>query len=192
MKSNARPVSIGNASSDLKHGDAGRLVSSCRPVIAETRSDVTLHFSYGSNMDRAAMARRCPGATALGRAILDDHRFLITADGYASVRRVPGEEVHGVLWRLTPRDLAALNAYENIDGGRYSRAMMPVLSDDRRISALVYLGRSRSEGRPKPGYMEAVIAAARAANLPLAYIQDLQRWSPSFRGVRATETGDIA
>ena len=153
---------------------------------------MTLHFSYGSNMDRAAMARRCPGATALGRAALEDHRFLITTDGYASVRRAPGQEVHGVLWRLTPRDLAALNAYENLDGGLYSRVMMPVRSGERSVSALVYLGRARSEGRPKPGYMEAIVDAARAANLPLAYIQELLRWSPSWRGARTAETGDIA
>jgi len=153
---------------------------------------MTLHFSYGSNMDRAGMARRCPGATCLGRAVLDDHRFLITTDGYASVLRAPGETVHGVLWRLTPRDLSALNAYENLDSGLYSRAMMPVRADERRVSALVYLGRARGEGRPKPGYMEAVVAAARAANLPLVYIQQLQRWSPSWRGARQTETGDVA
>jgi hypothetical protein len=143
-------------------------------------------------MDRAGMARRCPGATCLGRAVLDDHRFLITADGYASVQRAPGEVVHGMLWRLTPRDLAALNVYENLDSGLYSRAMMPVRSDERRVSAMVYLGRSRSEGKPKPGYMEAVVDAARAANLPLAYVQELQRWSPSWRRAHETETGDVA
>jgi hypothetical protein len=56
---------------------------------------------------------------------------------------------------------------------------------------MVYLGRARSAGKPKPGYMEAVIDAARAANLPLVYVQQLQRWSPSFRGARETETGDV-
>jgi cation transport regulator ChaC len=153
---------------------------------------MTLHFAYGSNMNRAAMARRCPGAAALGRAILEDHRFLITTDGYASVQRMPGAEVHGVLWRLTPRDLAALNAYENLGSGLYSRVMLPVRSDQRCVSALVYLGRSRSTGRPKPGYMDAVIDAARAAGLPLAYILQLQRWSPSWHGARQTEAGDVA
>jgi cation transport regulator ChaC len=152
---------------------------------------MTLHFAYGSNMDRAGMVRRCPGAICLGRAILEDHRFIITADGYASVQRAPGEEVHGVLWRLTPRDLSALNAYENLDSGLYSRAMMPVRADERRVSAMVYLGRARSPGKPKPGYMEAVVDAARAANLPLAYVQELLRWSPSFRGARETQTGDV-
>jgi gamma-glutamylcyclotransferase (GGCT)/AIG2-like uncharacterized protein YtfP len=153
---------------------------------------MTLHFAYGSNMDRAAMARRCPGATCIGRAILEDHRFFIMTEGYASVQRTPGHQVHGVLWRLTPRDLAALNAYESLHSGLYTRTMMPVRLDERRVSALVYLGRSRSSGKPKPGYMDAVIDAARAANLPLAHVRDLQRWLPSFRGARETETGEIA
>jgi cation transport regulator ChaC len=152
---------------------------------------MTLHFAYGSNMDRAGMARRCRNATFLGRAILGDHRFLITTDGYASVQRAPGEEVHGVLWRLTPRDLAALNVYEGLDSGLYSRAMMPVRSDERLVSALVYIGHSRSPGKPKPGYMEAVVDAARAVNLPFAYLQQLLRWSPSWHGARQTETGDV-
>ena len=35
----------------------------------------------------------------------------------ARLRRKPGGIVHGVFWRLTPRDLAALNAYENVAVG---------------------------------------------------------------------------
>ena len=29
---------------------------------------MTLYFAYGANMERAAMRKRCPGATALGIA----------------------------------------------------------------------------------------------------------------------------
>jgi hypothetical protein len=44
-----------------------------------------LHFAYGSNMDRRLMRRRCAGARLVGGAVLRDHRFIITTDGYASV-----------------------------------------------------------------------------------------------------------
>ena len=71
-----------------------------------------LHFAYGSNMDAAAMRRRCPGAEPLGTARLHNWRFVVTRDGYASVTPAPGQVVHGVLWRLGARDLAAVNAYE--------------------------------------------------------------------------------
>src|SRR6185437_13618493 len=45
----------------------------------------TLHFAYGANMSRAVMQKYAPGARALGVAELTAHRFVITADGYASV-----------------------------------------------------------------------------------------------------------
>ena len=87
-----------------------------------------LYFAYGSNMSRALMRRHCPHARPLGTAVLDHHRFIVMADGYASIVRHPGHEVHGVLWQLTPRDVDALNAYESIDTGLYCRRVRRGLS----------------------------------------------------------------
>ena len=92
---------------------------------------MTLHFAYGSNMSRALMQRRCPGARALGPARLDGWRYVVMHEGYASVAPAPGVAVHGVVWRLSPRDLAALNAYENLASGLYVRRVLPVLVGTR-------------------------------------------------------------
>jgi hypothetical protein len=81
-----------------------------------------LHFAYASNMSRAAMRRRCPDAHALGLARLTGWRFVINTDGYASVLPQPGSIVHGVLWQVSMRDLAALNAYEGIGRGGWQGA----------------------------------------------------------------------
>jgi gamma-glutamylcyclotransferase (GGCT)/AIG2-like uncharacterized protein YtfP len=137
-----------------------------------------LHFAYGSNMDRALMLRRCPTASAIGPARLDHWRFIVTRDGYASIVPAPGEVVHGVLWRLAPRDVAAVNAYESVDRGLYRRRMLAVRRDGC-VRALVYVARERVAGRPKPGYQNLVIAAARAWNLPDDYVGGLERWAPA-------------
>jgi hypothetical protein len=138
-----------------------------------------LHFAYGSNMDRAIMRRHAPCASPLGVAALPNHRFVITADGYASVKRAPAQMVHGVLWRLTPRDRVTLDAWEGISSGQYGTAILPVHRAGRRFPALVYLARSRPQGRPKAGYLELVVAAARAWHLPPGYIASLQQWQPA-------------
>ena len=152
-----------------------------------------LHFAYGSNMNRDAMRRRCPTASALGAARLDAWKFIITRDGYASVVPAPGRVVHGVLWRLGPRDLAALNAYEALDSGLYRRRAVPVTYIAGRVPALVYVAREHREGRPRPGYQEEVIAAARDWALHADYVRRLERWLPSrLNGARAIETGAIA
>jgi hypothetical protein len=136
---------------------------------------MTLHFAYGSNMSRALMRRRCPGGRALGPARLDGWRFVIMREGYASIVPAPGAAVHGVVWRLTPRDLAALNAYESLDRGLYVRRVLPVAIIGRRRPALVYVAPGRALGRPQPGYQELVVAAAREWNLPATYVQSLSR-----------------
>ena len=120
-----------------------------------------LHFAYGSNMSRALMCQHCPQARAVGTAVLTHHRFIVMADSYASIVRRPGHEVHGVLWQLTPRDLDGLNAYERVDTGLYCVRFYPVRHAGGVAPALVYVARSHRPGRPRPGYLACVLAAAR-------------------------------
>jgi gamma-glutamylcyclotransferase (GGCT)/AIG2-like uncharacterized protein YtfP len=134
-----------------------------------------LHFAYGSNMDVGMMQQRCPGARIEGRAVLRRYRFMIMRAGYATVVPAPGGCVHGVLWRLMPRDLAALNAYEGLDWGLYSAVTLPVVTERRRRAALVYVARNRVRGCPRSGYMELVITAAREVGLPPDYVRSLAR-----------------
>jgi gamma-glutamylcyclotransferase (GGCT)/AIG2-like uncharacterized protein YtfP len=152
---------------------------------------MTLYFAYGANMERAAMRRRCPGATALGAARLAGWRYVIVA-GYGSVARAAGGSVFGVLWRLTPRDLAALNIFESLDSGLYRRVMLTVQAGAKRQRVLVYVGRQRGRSRPMPGYQERLIDAAAAWHLPPRYIAELQRLAPGYRGARPAETGELA
>ena len=153
---------------------------------------MTLHFAYGSNMSRTHMRARCPGATALGIATLAGWRFVINPDGYGSIAPEAGGIVHGVLWRLTARDLAAVNAYENVAGGLYVRRMLPVLHNGKRVMALTYIATRQGEGTPRPGYVAIVVDAARDWELPEPYIRSLMRWSPSaLGGARGKDTGEV-
>jgi len=154
---------------------------------------MTRYFAYGSNMSRAAMHRRCPGARALGPAALEGYRFFVGINGWGSVAPNAGGTVHGVLWRLTPRDVAALHAYELVHKGLYEVRRLPMRSGARRLSAMVYLLRRRAAGRPRPGYVAMIAAAARDWQLPEAYIRSLERWSTSRgTGARVIDVGEIA
>ena len=96
------------------------------------------------------------------RARLADYRFVITADGYASVAPARSSVVHGMLWRLTPRDRVTLDAL-----GEYRRRALSrrdVAGAYRRHAASglgLYRAAASATGGPKPGYMEIVVAAAR-------------------------------
>jgi len=104
----------------------------------------------------------------------------------------PGVAVHGVVWSLTPRDLAALNAYECLHRRLYVRRILPVVTDGRRRSALVYVAPGRVPGRPQPGYQELVVAAARDWSLPEKYVESLSRLICSgLRGALTVATGEM-
>jgi gamma-glutamylcyclotransferase (GGCT)/AIG2-like uncharacterized protein YtfP len=151
---------------------------------------MTLHFAYGSNMSREPMRQRCPGAQPLGPCRLDNWRFFVTQDRYASVMPMPGSTVHGVLWRLTPRDLAALNAYERLDTGLYRARTLAVRHGARLRRACIYVARATAVGRPLPGYQEDIVAAAQAWGFPPEYLAELAGWLPSAE--RGTGRANVA
>ena len=132
-----------------------------------------LYFAYGSNMDAAAMRARCPKSRPLGLARLARHRLALMADGHATVVRDPNNAVHGVLYDLAQSDVAALDRYEEVSRGLYIKANQPVLrAEGAPARALVYIGRGApsAEAKPKPGYVEGILCAAREAGLPAAYV----------------------
>ena len=136
-----------------------------------------LYFAYGSNMDRAAMAARCPGSKRLGLAQLARHRFIVTREGYASVLRDPRRTVWGVLWDVAFADMPALDRYESVAGRLYVKLTQPIITERGARRALIYVGRSAGAGQPRPGYLEGVVAAAREAGLPPDYIAEIEAWS---------------
>ncbi len=143
-------------------------------------------------MCRAQMRARCPTAQPLGIATLKDWRFVIGVEGHGSIEPHPGAIVRGVLWQVGTRDLAAINAYENVDSGLYVRRILPVRYRADLVPALLYVLRRRGRARPRPGYVHLVADAARGWGLPEAYVASLRRWSPSgWRGTRPRDTGEI-
>ena len=137
-----------------------------------------LCFAYGSNMDAAAMALRCPKSRALGTARLMRHRFAIMPEGFANVVRDPRALTHGVLWDIALADMRGLDAYERVAQGLYSKAIQPVVKNGGGSArALVYIGYGEG-GRPAADYMRGIVAAARGWGLPEAYLRMLESFAP--------------
>lgn len=157
-----------------------------------------LYFAYGANMDIEDMAKRAPRSKPLGVARLPRHRFIIMAEGYASVVRDPRAAVLGMLWDLALTDLRPLDKFEGVDRGLYSKINQPVIpeaspakvasgfasGDASKVNqpggakrALVYVAASAVPGKPRPGYLESILAAAHGIGLPPAYLKELAGWS---------------
>ena len=81
-----------------------------RKVKSVRMKNLILYFAYGSNMEPVRMARRCPGAYPLGRAVLRNYK--LTERLYADIDFLEGVSVSGFLYLITERHLKSLDAYE--------------------------------------------------------------------------------
>jgi hypothetical protein len=133
------------------------------------------------------MARRCPSSRPIGLARLPRHRWIISSDGYANVVRDPRREVQGMLWDLALSDVPTLDRFEDVPR-IYRKVMQPVISEKGIRRALVYVGRATEPGRPRPGYLDAVIAAAEAAALHPAQIAAMKSFGDARPAMRPTAT----
>jgi hypothetical protein len=146
---------------------------------------VRSYFAYGSNMIVDTMRQRCPTARFEGIARLRDYRFRIVRSGYASLLWEQGAVAYGVLWSVSARDERSLDGYEEIAAGLYHRTHLSVETSaadgkrERRVTALAYLAADPGLGRPRRGYLEPILAAARAHRLPEASLADIARYELS-------------
>ena len=149
-----------------------------------------LYFSYGSNMDVAGMAARCPRSTPIGLARLARHRLAIMREGWLTVVRDTGASVHGVLWDIALADMPALDRYEGLGAGLYAKAIQSVTTENGARRALIYFGANAGPGVARQDYLDTVIAAARHWGLPeatLAAFDEFKRAAraPSLRAKRS-------
>jgi gamma-glutamylcyclotransferase (GGCT)/AIG2-like uncharacterized protein YtfP len=137
-----------------------------------------LYFAYGSNMDRAHMAKLCRGGEALGVATAENQIYYIAASGYASIAPRRNARVYGVLWKINAQDLGKLDAYESVETGLYCAAAIPVRHNGKLLRAMIYYALEAKPGYPKPGYQENIIAAARDWQFPSEYLAHLEKFLP--------------
>lgn len=143
-----------------------------------------IYFAYGSNMHPEQIAERCGSPEVVGIARLKDHRLAFfghspTWDG-AEEAVVPqeGEEVWGVLYRLSFAEADQLDAWQGVraDGcGPYF--LFPVFAvDDGGVSHVSLLYKKDScgtAGLPSQEQRAFIVAGARAQGLPEAYVDRL-------------------
>ena len=133
-----------------------------------------LYFAYGMNTNQEEMAYRCPGARALGKAVLPGYRFEFKS--FATIVPSPGEQVEGVLWTITESDELALDILEGY----------PEFYDKRHVKvqqgidyiAMTYIMNPREKGyAPSDGYYSMVSEGYQAFGLSQQQLLDAKNRS---------------
>jgi gamma-glutamylcyclotransferase (GGCT)/AIG2-like uncharacterized protein YtfP len=100
------------------------------------------------------MSYRCPGARALGRAILPGYRLEFKS--FATIVPSSKEQVEGVLWTITDSDESALDMLEGYPEF-YDKKSVSVEHNGQSYIAMTYIMGPREQGyAPSDGYYSMV------------------------------------
>lgn len=130
---------------------------------------ITLYFAYGSNMHPEQMQERCPDARPVGIASLEGWEVRIGHRRVATIVSAQGSDVWGVLWTISPQEVATLDRCEGVHRDLYRPESVVVHTDDGDCTARTYIEDFVEDGPPRPGYLDRILDGARHFNLPEAY-----------------------
>lgn len=122
-----------------------------------------LYFAFGSNLDADQMSERCPGSHVFLPGTLASYRLAFIgkgskwgAGGTATIEAAAGASVHtpnnsvpGVLYRVTPQCVEALNGFENYPT-TYDHLLIEVAGRDGGTHAAFTYQRTGDAANPPP------------------------------------------
>jgi gamma-glutamylcyclotransferase (GGCT)/AIG2-like uncharacterized protein YtfP len=139
-----------------------------------------MYAAYGSNMDPAQMARRCPHSPRRGTGWLEDWRLTFGGaelgwDGaLATVVEASGQRVFVALYEMNEADEAALDMWDGVTLGYYRQAKVRVATEEGDVLAWLYVLNGYEGGLPSARYLGILADAAETAGAPSDYVADLR------------------
>ena len=143
------------------------------------------YFAYGSNMQPGtfagrrgitplrALAARAPG----WRLTLDKPPLMPVGESFANLLRDEGAETYGVLYEITPDDLAHVDLTEGVLIDNYQRIAIAVtaLAAPEPMRAFTLVSDRRAPDlKPSVRYMSLLIEGAETHGLPAEWIAMLR------------------
>ena len=126
-----------------------------------------LYAAYGSNLNLAQMAHRCPTAQVVGQSELTGRRLLFRgphANAVATVEPRAGSKVPVLVWEITPTDEAALDRYEGFPY-LYRKERVKVKLNGKTVTAMVYvMNDGRPLGQPSCYYYTSILEGYKSAS----------------------------
>lgn len=138
-----------------------------------------LYFAYGSNMNHARMAERCPGSRFVDAAALEGHKFVYDGNSHTLfgtvaniVQRSKDDVVWGGLFEITEAHLAALDEYEEYPDVYRRKDVAVITMEGDLVSAMTYYKMPEEPSEPSDEYREIVSRGAADCGLPARYVRD--------------------
>jgi gamma-glutamylcyclotransferase (GGCT)/AIG2-like uncharacterized protein YtfP len=141
---------------------------------------VALYAAYGSNMDSAQMAERCPHSPQHGSGWLEGWRLTFGSEdlswegALATVVEADAERVFVVLYDVADVDESELDRWDGLTLGYYRKLRVRVQTLDGDVAAWLYVLNGYEGGLPSARYLGILADAADRAGAPADYVSWLR------------------
>jgi gamma-glutamylcyclotransferase (GGCT)/AIG2-like uncharacterized protein YtfP len=141
---------------------------------------VEFYAAYGSNMDPAQMAERCPHSPQRGTGWLEGWRLTFGGEDInwegprATVVEDAAERVFVVLYEVPEADERMLDRWDGATIGYYRKIRIRVQTLDGDAVAWLYVLDAYEGGLPSARYLGIVADAAEKAGAPADYVKALR------------------
>lgn len=139
------------------------------PLAEERR----LYWAYGSNLCVADMARRCPRAKKHRRLYVGHGLLIFRGVADVTPSEDPASRVAGGLWLITRECERALDAYEGVSGGLYTKEHFEW--EGKKV--LFYKMRSQGVMPPFQSYLDTIARGYADFGLDLEHLREAVRRS---------------
>ncbi|WP_116473083.1 gamma-glutamylcyclotransferase [Zobellella maritima] len=158
------------------------------------------YFAYGSNMSLARLRRRVPSARSLGAYKLTGHALRFhkrgrdgsaKCDAYATGD--DSDHLLGVLFDISESDKKTLDIAEGLGQGYSEKEVAVTDQNGLAVLAITYYATHIDDALAPYGWYKAhVLAGAREAGLPAAYIRQIEVVAAVVDPDRARERRELA
>jgi gamma-glutamylcyclotransferase (GGCT)/AIG2-like uncharacterized protein YtfP len=141
---------------------------------------VAIYAAYGSNMNPAQMAERCPHSPQRGTGWLEGWRLTFGGEDLSwegalgTVVEDEYERVFVALYDITEADEDALDSWDGVTLGYYRKLKVRVATLDGDVLAWLYVVNAYEGGLPSALYLGVMAEAAEVAGAPADYGADLR------------------
>ena len=119
-----------------------------------------LYIAYGSNLNLAQMAARCPSATVYSKGVLNNWDLVYRGsktNSHATIIKKSGSSVPVLVWEIQPLDEYRLDIYEGYPHYYFKKDIM-VDIDGRKKKAMAYImDEQQFPGRPSRQYFNTIL-----------------------------------
>lgn len=129
------------------------------PILTRWLPDMSLYFSYGSNLCIDQMRRRCPDAIPVQPLTLEHGQLVFRSVADAIVKQ--GGRLQGGLWRLSECSEATLDRHEGVRFGLYVKRHFMVSLGQRPERCLFYQMQVRGVEPPTQAYLDMLLQGYR-------------------------------